>query len=206
MTRPNRGLPTQEIVAHPARGDFMGNRGQLHDDRGRLTGRAHTTRCWVCCTLSFRGRERQVMAPGQYTELFFLDEAVALAAGHRPCAECRRADYNRWREAWGAAFGEVVPAAEMDRVMHAARIVPRRGQLRHEAPAATLPDGAFVLLDEVPHLVLGDRTLPYAPDGYTTPVPRPAGAVTVLTPAPTLRVLAAGFRPALHRSASAFAS
>lgn len=202
MTRPNRALPTQEIVAHPARGLFMGNRGQLHDDRGRLTGRAHSTRGWVTCRLSFRGRHRAVMAPGRYTELFFLDEAVALAAGHRPCAECRREDYARWRAAWAAAFGAAVPAEGMDRALHAARIRPRRGQLRHPAPAEDLPDGAFVLMEGTPHLMLGDSALPFAPGGYGPAVARPVGEVTVLTPAPTLRVMAAGYAPELHPGVS----
>jgi len=161
----------------------------------------------VTCVLDFKGRQRAVMTPRRYTELFFLDEAVAFAAGHRPCAECRRADYNRFRDLFGAAHGLSgrVYAREMDAVLHPARVERgTRAQVRHRRTLDGLPDGAFVALDDAPgtaFLVLGERLLPYAFDRYGTPRPRRGGAVTVLTPAPTVAVLAAGYRPLLHPSA-----
>lgn len=202
MTRRNRVTPEGSIVADPARGLFMGNRGILHDETGRITApfRHHN---WVCCELDFKGRKRDLMQPGRYTELFFLDEAVALAAGHRPCAECRRADYNRFRAAWAKATGSRPSANAMDAALHEARIIPRlRAQRRHEADLTDLPEGTFILWEGRPALILDDRLLPWAPPGYGPPVPRPAsGRVTVLTPAPTVATLRAGYRPALHPSA-----
>jgi len=202
MARRNRVTPEGAIAADPARGLFMGNRGILHDDTGRITA-SFRHRNWVCCVLQFKGRKRQIMTPGHYTELFFLDEATALAAGHRPCAECRRAEYDRFRAAWGAAFGATPSAKAMDAALHEARIIPRlRIQRTHEADLTDLPDGTFIRWEETPALILDDRLLPWAPSGYGPPVPRPAsGRVTVLTPAPTVAVLKAGYRPALHASA-----
>ncbi len=131
------------------------------------------------------------MTPGAYTELFFLDEAVALAAGHRPCALCRRADYLAYR----AAAGLTGSAAEMDAVLHAERAVPRRfEQRRHLAEAKALPDGT-ILLDGVPKLVLGDATFEVRPDGYGPALPRVSGQVTVLTPPMSRRALAGGYVP-----------
>lgn len=203
MTRQNRVLPDGQIVALPQRGLLMGNRGILHDAEGRLGQARWRHRAWICCLLSFKGRHRPVMAPGRYTELFFLDEAVALAAGHRPCAECRRADYLAFRDCWGRAFGAAPGAAGIDRALHAARLVPQgRAQARHDAAIAALPDGAFVLHHGAPHLVRDDRLWPFLATGYGPPAPRPAdGRVTVLTPAPLVAVLAAGYRPILHPTA-----
>src|SRR5690606_28541802 len=135
---------------------------------------------WIACLLAFRERKREVMAPNRYTELFFLDEAVALAAGHRPCAECRRADYKRFAEAWRAAFGGERPRApDIDAVLHAERIDPQtRRQATRRAPLDALPDGAFVALPgapEVAHLVRGDRLLPFRFEGYGSAIPRPRG-------------------------------
>ncbi|MEQ9259856.1 MAG: hypothetical protein RIG84_12260 [Roseovarius sp.] len=203
MTLQNRVLPTGEIVADPARGTLMGNRGILHDDTRRLGKARWTHQAWVTCRLTFKGRRRSLMAPGRYTELFFLDEAVALAAGHRPCAECRRDAYRQFRALWAAAHGES-DLKTADRMLHRARVARNRAQIRHEAPAATLPDGAFILHAGAPCLVLGPRILRYTAGGYTAALPRPRGIATVLTPAPTRAVLAQGYRPALHPSAASF--
>ena len=202
MARANRVTPEGRIIADPARGEFMGNRGILHDAAGTIRA-PFRHRNWVCCVLSFKERRRTIMAPSRYTELFFLDEATALAAGHRPCAECRRADYERFRDAWAAATGARPSATEMDASLHSARVVPRlRIQRTHEAEIAALPDGAFIRFGAEPLLIRGDRLLPWAPEGYGPSMPRPSwGAVTVLTPAPTVAVLAAGYRPALHPTA-----
>jgi len=202
MPLQNRVLPTGEIVADPARGLFTGNRGILH--RGdRTLGRARWRgRLWICCVLRWRDVRRVPMSPGTWTELFFLDEAVALAAGHRPCAFCRRADYGRFRDAWAAAGLPGRRAAEIDAALHPART--RRGPdgATHAAPAADLPDGAFVALAGGPALILGRRALPFRPSGYGAPLPRSGGAARVLTPAPLVAVLRAGYRPALHQSAT----
>ncbi|PKP74474.1 MAG: hypothetical protein CVT84_08100 [Alphaproteobacteria bacterium HGW-Alphaproteobacteria-6] len=203
MARANRVTPEGQIVADPGRGLFMGNRGILHDAEGRILA-PFRHRNWVCCVTAFKGRRREIMAPGRYTELFFLDEAVALAAGHRPCGECRRADYAAFRSAWAAANGTDLPTPRaMDRALHAARVTPRqRGQRRHEADLAALPDGTFIAGDAAPLMVLGARLLPWTPAGYGAPCPRPTGGrVAVLTPAPTVAVLRAGYRPVLHCSA-----
>ncbi len=191
MPLQNRVQPDGDIIAHPARGSLMGNRGILHDAQQRLGRARWRHKAWVTCVLSFKGRKRPLMAPGRYTELFFHDEAVAFAAGHRPCGECRRDDYNRFRAA-GGITGQM---ADYDKILHDARAVPRRARLRrHECDISALPDGAFILTEHGPHVVLGDSLRPFAPEGYGAPQRRPAtGTVTVLTPPPLLEVLRAGY-------------
>jgi hypothetical protein len=206
MTLQNRVTPTSEIVADPARGSLMGNRGILHDAGQRLGIARWRHPHWIACRLAFKGRRRPVMAPRRYTELFFLDEPTALAAGHRPCCECRREDFRRFQAAWRRAFGDDgdARAGEIDRVLHRARVEPRtRRQIRFEAPLDDLPDGAFVLLpdDPTPCLVRGDRLEPWRPGGYGPPRPRRSGSVSVLTPAPTIAVLRAGYVPSWAPSA-----
>ncbi len=194
MPLQNRVQPTGEILAHPARGRFMGNRGILHDAGQRLTHRRWRHKAWVCCVLSFKNRHRPLMAPGAYTELFFHDEAVALAAGHRPCGECRRSDFTAFLDAAGHAG----PVVEFDARLHAARALPRRfAQRRAEADATSLPDGAFILMDTGPALLWHDALYPFSPDGYRAPCPRPSGRVPCLTPAPTLTALRAGYTPSV---------
>ncbi len=202
MPLQNRVMPTGEIIAHPARGLFVGNRGRIHTPARTLGGRRWTTHGWVTCRLCFRGRHREVMGQG-WTELFFLDEAVALAAGHRPCAECRREDYRRFQAAWRIAFAEEPTAPAMNARLHADRIDPAtRGQRRHMAAARSLPDGAFVLSPEGPALVLRRQLRCFRPEGYApAEVPLPSHDLAVLTPRCTLAVLAAGYMPALHSSA-----
>ncbi|RYH12334.1 hypothetical protein [Tropicimonas sp. IMCC6043] len=192
----NRVLPTGEIVSLPARGRFMGNRGCLHDASQRLGVARWRHPHWICCAIAFRGRQQTIMAPNRYTQLFFLDEAVALAAGHRPCAECRRDAYAAFRDAWEAAYGSRPKAEGIDRVLHAARVRRDRSQIRIEADLATLPDGAFVLLEAGAALLWDGALLRFAPEGYGARRPRgPDRRVTVLTPRPTLAVLTAGYRP-----------
>lgn len=202
MTLQNRVLPTGAIVADPGRGLFTGNRGILHGADRRLGARRWTHPHWIACALDWKGVRRVPMTPGTWTELFFLDEAVALAAGHRPCALCRRADWLRFRAAWAAATGRTEGAPVIDAALHAARVGPGRAQRRHQAPAAGLPAGTFVLLGDAPHLVTDRGLHPFAPSGYGSPAPRPSGAVTVLTPAPLVAALRAGYAPLLHPSAA----
>lgn len=200
----NRVLPTAEIVADHARGLFTGNRGILHGPDRRLGAARWRHPHWIVCSLDHpRGVVRRPMTPGSWTELFFLDEAVALAAGHRPCAHCRRAAWLAFRACWGAAGLPGRRAGEIDRALHAARISRGRCQLRHRADLGALPDGAFILDSAGPMLVLGDALVPFAPAGYGPAVRRPArGLATVLTPAPTVAVLRQGYRPVLHPSAA----
>ena len=202
MTRQNRVMPDGTILAVPVRGTLTGNRGILHDAEGRL-GRARWRHPhWIACELSYGAVRRRVMSPGTWTELFFLDEAVALAAGHRPCALCRRSDYLAFRSAWRRAFGDVPSADGIDRHLHAARLHrTTRAQTTFEAEAATLPDGTFIRQNTASALLLGPAALPFAPGGYGPPRLRPTGRVTVLTPLPLIAVLAAGYRPRLHASA-----
>ncbi|WP_103761503.1 hypothetical protein [Roseovarius confluentis] len=201
MTLQNRVLPTGEIAATPERGTLMGNRGILHDADQRL-GKARWRHAhWVTCQLSFKGRRRALMQPGAYTELFFLDEPTALAAGHRPCGECRRPEFKRFVLLFHAANGTAT-LAEIDRLMHRDRVTRTRAQVRHTAVLETLPDGAFILHDDAPHLVWGDRLLRYTPGGYTAALPRTTRPATVLTRASTVATLAAGYRPSLHHSAT----
>src|SRR2546423_2319360 len=148
MPRQNRVTPSGNIIATPDRGTFMGNRGVLHDAEGRIK-RAWQLKRWIVCVLEFKGRKRHVMTPGHYTELFFLDEATALAAGHRPCAECRRERFNAFRMAWRSARpGSVdspLPAADdIDRRLHAERTRPDRSKRVFEASLGEVPNGVFV--------------------------------------------------------------
>ena len=202
MPLQNRVMPTGEITAHPAHGTLTGNRGILHND-DRTLGRARWThKAWVCCTLDWKGRRRPVMTGRTWTELFFLDEAVALAAGHRPCATCRREAYTRFQAAWTAATGEAARAPSVDAALHAARVAPDRSQRHHTARLTALPAGTFVLWQDRPHLV-GDAGLQaWSHAGYRLALSKTKGAeVIVLTPAPLVAVLQAGYVPLLHDTA-----
>lgn len=194
----NRVLPDGTIMATPARGTMMGNRGILHDGTRQLGPARWRHRAWVCCLLDFRGRHRAVMTPRRYNELFFLDEAVALAAGHRPCAQCR---YQAYR-AYCAALQHDGPAAALDRRLHDERALPRQAQLKqHRVAADDLPDGAFVLSGDDYALVLGDHLVRYSVQGYQGLIPRVGGQITCLTPPTSLIALAGGYRVGLHPSA-----
>jgi hypothetical protein len=201
VPRQNRVTPYGSLIATGARGTLMGNRGCIHSEDERIV-RHWQVRRWIACALSFRGRQRYVMPPGRWTALFFLDEATALAAGHRPCAECRWADYRRFQDAFLAAHPGHPPGADpMDVTLHAARVDERRTKRTYAAPAAPLPDGTFVELDGGPWLVLDGGLRAWTPGGYTERRPRPAGEVTVLTPRPTVEAIRAGYTVAMHPSA-----
>lgn len=204
MPRQNRVTPRGEIVAVPNRGLFLGNRGCLHDAAGAIR-RPWQLERWIACLLAFKGRRRAVMTPGRYTELFFLDEATALAAGHRPCAECRRERFDAFRRALVSDNEPLPSAIELDRQLHAQRVNPDRSQRTHRANLDDLPDGTFILLpgdEQTPHLVRGDALLAWAAGGYAARVERPGGiAVAVLTPELTVRALRGGYTPELHPSA-----
>lgn len=204
MPLQNRVLPTGQIVANPARGTFTGNRGIIHRMDQTLGASRWSHHAWICCTLEWQGRKRPVMTGRKWTELFFLDEAVALAAGHRPCAYCRRADYNRFVAAWTQATGHQPKAPQMDKALHAARVRSQdRAQVTHQADIAMLPAGAFIAWNNRPHLLGPTTQHPYTPAAYAAPLPRPtSGTVTVLTPAPMIAALQAGYTAALHPTAT----
>jgi hypothetical protein len=194
--RQNRVTPFGDLVADPSRGTLTGNRGCLHDGDERIV-RYRVGRRWIACALEFRGRRRPVMPPGRWTALFFLDEATALAAGHRPCFECRREDAERFRAAWAAGNGlDGRPGADdIDRVLEAERLAGPGRKRTWRAAAAELPDGAFVRDGDLALAVAGDALLPWCPGGYGAPRARPPGraAVEVLTPPSTVRAIAAGY-------------
>jgi hypothetical protein len=203
----NRVTPLGELVADPARGLLYGNRGCLHDADGRIL-RVYQVRRWIACRLEFRGRRRApLVQPGRFTELFFLDEATAFAAGHRPCAECRREDYDRFTGLWRELHAES-GADTIDLRLHGERLdEQRRARRLHDALFDDLPDGAFVLRGGMPKLVLGEALLPWSAGGYGPREPRPGGRARLITPPSLTAVLEAGWMPAtvpfLHPSGDA---
>ncbi|MBS0241413.1 MAG: hypothetical protein JSS20_04495 [Proteobacteria bacterium] len=206
MPLQNRVTPEGDIVATPARGLMMGNRGgAFHDAEKRLGKRRWASRQWICCLLRFKGRHREVMAPRRYTELFFLDEATALAAGHRPCFECRRDDALEFSRAWAKVHGEDgrASADAMDEVLHHERLAPGALKRTYRALFGDLPDATFVRHADEPHLVLNGRLLPWTFDGYRPALVAAAGdTFEILTPPTIVRILAVGFKPSLHPTAT----
>jgi hypothetical protein len=198
MPRQNRVTPVSTLIATPARGQWLGNRGCLHDEAGRIR-RLYQTRRWIICRLEFKGVRRPLMQPGRWTELFFLDEATAFAAGHRPCAYCQRPRYDEFRRAWAAAnpqlgLGARPSADQIDAVLHAERLDAQRQRRTYPGRLDTLPDGAFVLVEGQACLVRGGRLWPWQPEGYAAPVSLPPDtSLDVLTPRSVVNALAQGF-------------
>ncbi|WP_328608485.1 hypothetical protein OG943_05010 [Amycolatopsis sp. NBC_00345] len=194
MTGRNRVTPTGEIEAFALRGAWTGNRGILHS--GREIVRFHASDLWITCALEFRGRWRAQWLPNRWTPLYFHDEAVAFAAGHRPCGECRHQDYRAYRDAWAEESRVPQPSAkEMNRQLHSERLFRGTHRRRfHELPWAGLPDGVFVLRDGVPALVIDGHLTEWTREGYGARRPRPkAGTAMVVTPPSTVAVLRAGY-------------
>ncbi len=214
MPYQNRVTPLSSIIADPARGDVMGNRGCLHDDHQHIIYHYRTTR-WIICNLAFGDRQRKIMTPGEYTELFFLDEATALAAGHRPCAQCSHTRFTEFQQHWAAANPELAGGSTpkvdvIDDQLHRERLTEAyyaRDQRRRVYLDALddLPEGVFVALGDglAPYLVLDGGILPWTPGGYGAPVVRPTGQTAiVLTPRSVVRAIRNGFHPVTHRSAT----
>jgi hypothetical protein len=203
MPLQNRVTPLSELVADPARGLVYGNRGCLHDAAGRIR-RIHATRRWISCRLEFRGwRRGPLLQPGKFTELFFLDEATAMAAGHRACALCRREDYNRLGAIWSGLHPGEAGADAIDARLHDERLDGRERRL-HDVDLGDLPDGAFILRDGEPWLVRGAQLLHWTPAGYDRRIRRPAGPASAITPPSLVEVLRArwdGAVPLLHPTA-----
>jgi hypothetical protein len=199
----NRVTPTGEIVAIGLRGAWLGNRGILH--RGRELVRSHASDLWIICALQHRDWRLPQWQPGHFTVLFFHDEAVALAAGHRPCALCRRPAYDAYRQAWSAGTGERVPSAvQINRRLHGERIVRGTHRRRlHRVPWTDLVRGGFVVIDDQPMLVLEDAVVAWSTTGYGSARARPTGGmVEALTPPSTLTVLRSGYHAQIDRSAT----
>jgi len=169
----NRVTPFGEIIAVPERGTLMGNRGILHNDQ-RTIVRDWQVRRWIACRLEFRGRHREVMQPRRYTELFFLDEAAALADGHRPCAECRNTDYRVFQGVWRSVHaGSPASADAMDAMLHAERRTRPFSKRTYVTDLNSLPDGTYFELDDRAWLVLGQDILAWSPDRYVERGRRP---------------------------------
>jgi hypothetical protein len=200
MPLQNRVDPFGELFADSSRGLFFGNRGgKFHRDDRTLSSRRHVSRAWICCVLAFKGRQRDVWGR-YYTELFFMDEPTALAAGHRPCFECRRAEATDFAKRFGG--GKVrVSAGKMDEKLHAERLDGKAKRL-HRRKLSELADGVFVTLSgSDAFAVKGRRLLRWSSSGYAESVPFPSRAdVDMLTPPSVAQVLARGYRPHWHPS------
>jgi hypothetical protein len=201
----NRVAPDGTIFATPARGLFMGNRGgQMHTEQKVLTSRRWASRQWISCVLQYKDRHETIMAPGRYTQLFFLDEATALAAGHRPCALCRRADFLTFMGHWQAlhALGARPKVADVDGQLHQERVGSDRGKRTYPSQLAKLAAGAMIASAEGPQLYFAGRLWPWTASGYGPPQNADgARTVDVLTPPSLVAVLAEGYAPVLHPSA-----
>jgi len=208
MTFRNRVNPYGTIFRSPARGTFMGNRGVLHNEKREIV-RQFKGRRWITCCLEFRGRKRSVMSPGRYTELFFLDEAVAFAAGHRPCAECRWERFIAFQHAWKRRdeAHRMTPASapQIDTELHRSRIDRHGRKVTYEANLNSLPNGCFVQIDGSAFLVWNDALLVWTPERYARKHHRKRGlTVTVLTPQPIVQCFAQGYEPGVHISGHVF--
>jgi len=199
----NRVDPSGKLHAVFARGTLMGNRGILHDDEQRIR-RPWQHQAWICCQLSFKDRKRALFSPGSYSELFFLDEATAFAAGHRPCGECRRERYQLFKAWWTQAHqpGSSVTSAQVDKVLHAERTLRGGGKRTYQATLSELPPGTFFEHGGIPYLVWHHGYRPWSFDGYGRAVDWPSDTqVRELTPASIVTLFRLGFVPQVHPSA-----
>ena len=207
MTRRNRVDPWGDLHADPARGTFTGNRGSLVDDERRIVRHHRSPTLWITCRLQFQGWRHPLDEPHVWTPLFFLDDAVALAAGHRPCATCRRADYLAYRDAVDAG-GPRLRAVELDKRLQTERLRQGRGFARADdrilwdADVASLPVATVVVVGATPHLLGHGTVQPFTFAGWGPPTGCGTGTVPVLTPSTSVTALANGFRPTLHASAA----
>jgi hypothetical protein len=196
----NRVDPTGNIISTSARGAWMGNRGQLHDEHQQIL-RPFKLKAWLTCMLEYKGRYRKVMSPNRYTELFFLDEVTAFAAGHRPCFECRRKDYDRFKAYWVSGnrkhgFDLNTSINNIDKILHKERISSKGEKVTYKEKIKSLPEGTFVQIGDQPYLLAKARLHPWTVFGYEAPVPLPeAETVTVLTPRSIVNAFTAGYIP-----------
>lgn len=210
MPLQNRVTPLGDIIESPARGTFMGNRGRIHDVQKRIH-KQFARKEWIICALNFGDRRRTIMAPDSYTELFFLDEVTALAAGHRPCGTCRKEAYSAFKSLWISANPKAVEQAgssikTVDKILHEERLMPDRRKRVWPSEVDHLPDGAMVTRQNTrqPLLVWRGTLLLWTPEGYLAPaIESRVEQVQVLTPPSVVNALKAGYSPVVHRSASA---
>ena len=202
MPLQNRVTPTGDIIVTPHRGMFTGNRGIIHDPRTKTLTRRWASQAWLTCVCEFKGRGREVMGGRSWTELFFLEEATALSAGHRPCFFCRRDDANRFRAAWEEGNGvRRVLARDIDAVLHRERLSGAKKRLHAvQMPLEEFPDGAMLQEGTESFLIVRGQTLLWLPGGYRK-APNAIKDAMLLTPPSTLHALLAGYRPVLHKSA-----
>jgi hypothetical protein len=196
----NRVDPCGQLIKTKARGAWMGNRGVLHNHAQEIL-RPFKLKAWITCRLEFKARRRPIMAPDRWTELFFLDEATAFAAGHRPCCECRRDDFNRFKHAWLKGnpeynFNEKTSIREIDKILHQERIGRDQSKITFEANTADLPDGSFVLFNQSPFLVFDNKLFQWSPSGYEKGIALPEiDVLPVLTPKSVVNAFRAGYAP-----------
>lgn len=200
----NRVDPFGRIFRTSARGSFMGNRGVIHNGQQQIT-HAFKHKAWITCALEFKGRKRTVMTPGRWTELFFLDEATAFAAGHRPCFECRKEDAKKFKACWiqgnpSYNFSMTTSIKEIDEVIHRERIDSEKNKVTHQQIAADLAEGTFVVINTEPHLFSQGRLHRWTPFGYDNTTAVPEGSMlTVLTPYSIVNAFRAGYTPQIKR-------
>lgn len=196
----NRVDPFGNIIKTKARGAWMGNRGLLHNHNQELL-RPFKLKAWITCLLEFKGRHRQLMAPNLYTELFFMDEATAFAAGHRPCFECRRGDYNRFKSYWlkgnpQYGFTGKTSIQKIDDILHSERMNINKEKITFESEVTELPDGAFVVFKDAPYLIANGLMRQWTPFGYEKGIVLPqAIKFQVLTPLSIINTFKAGYSP-----------
>jgi hypothetical protein len=196
----NRVDPLGQIIATSARGLWMGNRGVIHNEHKQIT-KAFKHQAWIICQLQFKERKRTVMTPNRWTELFFLDEATAMAAGHRPCFECRKEDANRFKSYWIQGnpmhnFSLKTSILDIDAIIHEERIDADKNKVTHQRKFSDIPDGTFILMNNVPYLLLGGRCYRWTPVGYEDSISLPkTSTLTILTPNSIVNAFRAGYVP-----------
>jgi hypothetical protein len=195
----NRVDPFGKIIKTPERGSWLGNRGVLHNPKQEIV-RSYKLKAWITCVLEFRGRHREVMQPDRWTELFFLDEATAFSAGHRPCFQCRYIDHQRFKDMWlkgnlSYGFNSKTPVAKIDEIIQKERIADDKTKVTYEENAKALPEGTFVSYNHQPYLVRNDQMRLWSPAGYENPIPFPDTKMLVLTPRSIVNMFSAGYVP-----------
>ncbi len=205
----NRVNPEGQIISTPARGAWMGNRGLLHDDQKNIV-RPFKLKAWLICVLEFKDRKRQIMRPNRYTELFFFDEATAFSAGHRPCFECRRKNYEKFKSCWLRGnpqhhFTEKTSIREIDQALHNERISADGSKITFSAKAGDLPYGTFIELEGQPYVLADKYLYRWTPFSYDKKIQLPsASEIKVLTPASTVQAFRAGYIPQILLSTDVF--
>jgi len=202
----NRVDPFGQLIRTSARGAWMGNRGMIHNDHQQII-RPFRLKAWITCLLEFKGRRREVMTPNLYTELFFLDEATAFSAGHRPCAECRRTDFNRFKAAWVQGnplymYDMKTPIGEIDEILHRERMNPNGIKFTYKEILGDLPEGSFIEYNGKPYLISqSNRIMRWTPFGYADFIKIPLTAeVDVLTPKSIVHCFRSGYIPQTSES------